>query len=224
MLVEEIPVEERPREKAKKYGVQILSNVELLAIILRHGYQGKSSLSIASEIIKKANGIAQLSSLSLKDLKSIKGVKDVKGIEILACFELAKRIHYEKGLRKDVVTDPGSLIEWLKSELGDQSQENFLVVYLNVKNHIQGYRILFKGTADRSLVHPREVFKEALLFSSSKMMIVHNHPSGDLTPSEADIAMTNQLCDAANVMGMSILDHLIISRTDFFSFKANGLL
>ncbi len=224
MIVAEIPQEERPREKAKKYGIQVLSNIELLAILLRHGYQGNSSLRIAENILKKTNGISGLARIGIKDLTSVKGVKDVKAIEILACFELAKRINHENTFQKDVIKEPRHLVEWLKNEIGNLTQENFLVVYLNVKNHILGHRILFKGTVDRSLVHPREVFKEALLFSSSKMMLVHNHPSGDLTPSEADLLLTNQLCDCAEMMGMAILDHLIVSGVDFFSFKGNGLI
>ncbi len=219
-----MPVEERPREKAKKYGITVLSDKELLAILLRHGYHGHSSLSIAEEILKKARGIENLSRLSIQDLKEVKGVKEVKAIEILACFELSKRMHYERLFEKDVIKEPSDLITWLMKELGTLEQENFLVVYLNIKNHIQGHKILFKGTVDKSLVHPREIFKEALRLSSSRIMVVHNHPSGDCTPSNADISITKQLYDCGEMMGILLLDHLIVSSYTWFSFKGNGLI
>lgn len=223
-LVREIPVDERPREKAIKHGVNSLSNMELLAILIRTGYQGNSSLVIAENILKKSQGINTLSRLTSHELQEIKGIKAVKAVELLACFELSKRMAYGETLNKNVIENPESLIKWLNLELGNLVQENFLVVFLNVKNHILGYRILFKGTVDSSLVHPREIFKEALYYSSSRIMIVHNHPSSVLEPSVADIELTSQLCQCGEMMGIHILDHLIVSNTGFFSFKATGLL
>lgn len=224
MIVAEIPKEERPREKANRYGIKVLSNVELLAILLRHGYRGNSSLSVAEDVLRKANGIGGLSQLTDQDLMSVKGIKTVKATEILACFELARRMSYEKGLNRDVVKDPSHLVKWLRQEIGILEQENFLVVFLNVKNHILNYKVIFKGTVDRSLVHPREIFKEALLVSASKLLLVHNHPSGDLTPSEADMELTIQLGQCAEMMGMKVLDHLIVSRAEWLSFKEIGLI
>ncbi|MFV0380195.1 MAG: RadC family protein [Anaerorhabdus sp.] len=224
MIIRDLPECERPREKAKKYGVGVLSNAELIAILIRHGFSGHSSIDVALEILKKSKGISGLSKLTINDLKCVNGIKDVKATEILACFELAKRISFEQGLNKDVVKNPNDLINWLRKKIGNETQENFLAVYLNVRNHILGYRTLFKGTVDKSIVHPREVFKEALLLSSSKVMMVHNHPSGDLTPSNADIDLTDQMIDAAKLMGMEIIDHIIVSNEGYFSFKANGLI
>lgn len=223
-LVKEIPLDERPREKAIKHGVQSLSNIELLAVLIRTGYQGNSSLTIAESILKKSQGINTLSRLTCSELQQVKGIKTAKAVELLACFELSKRMAYGETLNKNIIENPESLIKWLNLELGNLVQENFLAVFLNVKNHILGYKILFKGTVDSSIVHPREVFKEALVYSSSRIMIVHNHPSRDLEPSIADIELTSQLCQCGEMMGIYILDHLIVSNTGYFSFKAKGLL
>lgn len=223
-LVREIPFDERPREKAMSFGVKTLTNVELLAILIRNGYQGYSSLKIAEELLKKANGIGGLTKLSNHELTSIKGIKKIKALELVACIELARRISYEDVKKKDVIKDPSNLIEWLKNEIGSETQENFLVVYLNVKNHVITYRILFKGTLDCSLVHPREIFKEALLHSSSKILLVHNHPSSDIEPSIADIEMTQQIVECGDMMGIIVLDHIIVSNHSHLSFRAKGLL
>ncbi|MEG0076370.1 RadC family protein [Anaerorhabdus sp.] len=223
-LVKEIPSEERPREKALKFGVKGLSNTELLALLIRTGYQGFSSLAVAEALIKKAGGLNGLSRLSKFDLIGVKGIKEVKALEIMSCIELARRMSYEEIEKKDVIKDPRKLIDWLRNEIGNELQENFLVVYLNVKNHIITYRILFKGTVDCSLVHPREIFKEALLHSSSKILLVHNHPSSDTEPSLADLEMTQQIVECGEMMGITVLDHIIVSGHNYLSFKAKGLL
>lgn len=223
-LVKEMPVEERPREKAELYGIKSLSNVELLAILIRSGYEGTSSLQIAENLIRKSNGLSFLSRLSLQDLFEIKGIKKVKALELLACFELSKRMAFCEAMNRDIMDNPNALIHWLRLELGNETQERFLVVYLNVKNHILSYDILFTGTVDSSLVHPREIFKEACLKSASRIILVHNHPSTDLKPSSADIELTKKLVDGSEVIGIEVLDHIIVSNQGFMSFRASGLL
>ncbi|HCY06429.1 MAG: DNA repair protein RadC [Erysipelotrichaceae bacterium] len=222
MIVKEMPKSERPREKALKFGIKTLSNRELLALIIRNGYQGKSSLSIAEELLYKCNGIGNLANLELNDFLSIKGIKEVKALEILACIEIARRIAFKESLDTDVIENPDKMISWLNKEIGFDKQENFMVVYLDVKNKIITYKTLFIGTIDKSIVHPREIFKEALLVSSSRIMLVHNHPSGDVTPSDADISVTKKIVEAGKLMGINVLDHIIVSNNRYFSFaKAN---
>ncbi len=218
MIVKEMPENERPREKALKYGIQSLSNRELLAILIRTGYQGNSSLKIADNILWTCNGVGNLSKMNINDFLNIKGIKKVKAIELLSCIEIARRIAYEESLDVDVIENPTNLINWLNREIGSDLQENFLVVYLDIKNRIITHRILFKGTLDQSLVSPREIFKEALLLSSSRIMLVHNHPSGETTPSEADILITQRIVDAGKLMGVSVLDHIIVGSNKYFSF------
>ena len=218
MIVKDMPITERPREKALKYGVESLSNRELLAILIRNGYQGYSSLNIAEDILNLSNGIGNLDKIQINDLLKIKGVKHAKALEILTCIELSKRMAYEESLNTNVINQPNKLIKWLNREIGGSQQEQFMVVYLNIKNIIISYRILFKGTIDSSIIHPREIFKEALLLSSSRILLVHNHPSGDVTPSEADIQSTLKIIDAGKLMGVKVIDHIIVSSNRYFSF------
>lgn len=218
MIVKEMPISERPREKALKYGISSLSNRELLALIIRNGYNGKSSLLIGEEILVMSNGIGNLSRLRINDLLNIKGIKKVKALELLACIEISKRIAYEECLDTNVIENPSKMIDWLNKEIGFDKQENFVVVYLDVKNKIITYKTLFVGTIDKSVVHPREIFKEALLVSSSKVLLIHNHPSGDVTPSDADISVTLKIKEAGKLVGIAVLDHIIVGNNRHFSF------
>ena len=207
-----------------RFGIQSLSNRELLALLIRHGNKCCTSLEIADQLLHKSNGMGALGSLVLHDLIQVRGISHVKALELLACFEVARRMSYEQCLNRDVIQDPESLIQWLNLEIGYQKQEMFLVVYLNVKNEILHYEILFKGTLDRSLVHPREIYKTALMFSSARILVVHNHPSGSLKPSNEDLMITSQLAEIGNLMKIRLLDHLIVSGQGSFSFKQAGLL
>lgn len=224
MILKEIPKSERPREKALKFGITALSNRELIAILIKTGFQGYSSLKIAEDVLKISNGIGNLSKLELRDFLKVKGIKEAKALEILACIELSKRLNYEECLDLNVIDRPKALITWLNKEIGSSQQEQFMVVYLNTKNRIITYRILFKGTIDSSLIHPREIFKEALLLSSSKILLVHNHPSGDTTPSDADIKSTYKIIEAGNLMGIKVIDHIIVTSNNHFSFVNEGII
>ncbi|MCI6271736.1 MAG: DNA repair protein RadC [Erysipelotrichaceae bacterium] len=224
MILKEIPKSERPREKALKFGITALSNRELIAILIKTGFQGYSSLKIAEDVLKISNGIGNLSKLELRDFLKVKGIKEAKALEILACIELSKRLNYEECLDLNIIDRPKALITWLNKEIGSSQQEQFMVVYLNTKNRIITYRILFKGTIDSSLIHPREIFKEALLLSSSKILLVHNHPSGDTTPSDADIKSTYKIIEAGNLMGIKVIDHIIVTCNKHFSFVNEGII
>lgn len=223
-IVKDLPLNERPREKAIQYGFSVLSSRELLAIILRAGIHHKSALEIADELLCKTQGVRGLARISAKELKEIKGIKDAKALELLACFELTKRLTYEEALEKDVVNQPEVLTKWLRHQLGNSLQEEFLVVYLDAANHIIKYKILFKGTCDASMVSPREVFKEAYLNISTKMILVHNHPSGNLVPSQADIQLTKRMIEISKIMNVQIIDHIIVASHGYFSFAKEGLL
>ena len=224
MILSELPIDERPREKALKYGTSVLSNRELLAIILRSGHHNISSLELADNILIRSNGLKGIRQLSINELKTIKGIKDVKAIELLAIFELANRIIYQEILDKDVVSNPDSVVKWLRIEIGYLKQENFVVIFLDTKNQIIDYKIVFKGTLNASLVHAREIYKEAISKSASSIIVSHNHPSGDCTPSNADILVSDRLKEVGNLMEIKLVDHIIISENDSFSFAKNGLL
>lgn len=223
-LIREVRKMDRPREKADKYGVGILSNSELLALIIKTGTKNKSVLDLATDVLLKANCINNLSRLTKEDLIKIKGIKKAKALELLACFELYRRMSYEEALHRDVIDCPSALVCWLNHLIGYKLQENFLAIFLDTKNQIISYKILFQGTLDCSVVHPREIFKAAILASSSRIMLVHNHPSGNVEPSDNDLKMTKQLIHCGQLVGIEVLDHIIVGNPNYFSFKKAGLM
>lgn len=219
MKIKETCLSERPREKLKQFGVKALNDAELLAILLRSGIVGKSALELAHELLNLSGSINNLSALDGLTLESIKGIKQAKAAEILALCEVSRRMTLQAAMDVDVIDQPSSLVNWLKKELGSSQQEQFMVVFLNTKNHIIGYKVLYMGGLDRSIVHPREVYKEALRVSAARIIAVHNHPSGDVSPSENDRLVTKVLEEAGDTMGIPLLDHLIVSHYGFTSLR-----
>ena len=216
MLIHEINEQERPREKAWRYGIRSLSDEEVLAILVRNGYKGKSSLQIASEILL-LYPLQQLPYLEISNLTEIKGIKEIKALELLANFELARRVSEREVQKRDIVTNQTVLLEWVKKEIGYATQEHFIAIYLTTKNHIIAYKKLFSGTLNTSVVHPREIFKWAVSYSAAKIICVHNHPSMDCSPSKQDIALTELLVEAGEMMGIPVVDHLIVSGKNYYS-------
>lgn len=191
-----------------------------MAILIRHGYQGCSALEIADQLLA-SYGLANLAVLTLAQIKAVKGLKDTKALELLACFELSKRMLSSQTLKTDIIRNPDNLLLWLRQEIGFNHQEHFLIVFLNTKNHIIRHQTLFIGSLDVSIAHPREIFKAAVACSAAKFIAVHNHPSGDITPSEKDIELTKILENAGKMMGIPLVDHLIVSRSDYYSILHN---
>lgn len=222
--VKDLPLHQRPREKAKTHGLASLSDIELLALIIRSGSKGASVFSIASSLLRISQGMEGLPKLSLRQCMTINGIKEAKALELLAVFEIVKRVQRNQVMEVSVVDHPSVLIEWLTSEMMDKTQEHFLVVYLNVQNQIVSYRTLFIGTLDRSIIHPREIFKEAVNQSASKIIAVHNHPSGSLKPSQQDMDVTQLLMEAGKMMGIPLLDHLIITNHGYVSLRQKLLV
>ncbi len=214
-----MPVEDRPREKLVTYGAGALSPVELLAVVLGSGTQGSSALDVAAEVIKLAGGVQRLASVDLMQLKRVRGIKTAKAVTILAVVELSRRMAMLQSHEVNVIDQPLTLIQWLRKELGSVPQEYFMVVFLNTKNHVIGHKVLFQGGLDRSIVHPRDVYREALKVSAARIIAVHNHPSGDVTPSENDHWVTEVLSQAGDTMGIPLLDHLIVSSGGYTSLK-----
>ncbi|MFI3284541.1 MAG: DNA repair protein RadC [Erysipelotrichaceae bacterium] len=223
-IVKEMPEMERPREKALKYGVSCLSNRELLAILIRNGYHQHSSLAIADDLLILSDGLSKLDILNYNELTKLKGIKKVKAIELLACFELAKRLSEHRSELKDSIQSPDDLYSWLIIKLKGLQQEHFYVIFLDTKNHIITYQLIFKGTVNTSIVHPREIFKEAINHCASKIIIVHNHPSGDLTPSQPDIEVTKVIKKIGKIMEIPLVDHIIISDCGYFSFLKHQMI
>ena len=219
MKIKEIPLELRPREKAEREGVKALSDRELLALYIRQGVRGSSALDVADEILKKTINMGGMNSLELADLVSIRGISNVKALEILGLVEVANRIIKPQPRELIQIEEPNSLVSWLNLEIGFKRQEFFMAVYLDKQNRMLSHNILFMGTLDKSVVHPREIFKEAVKQSAAHIILVHNHPSGTLKPSEADIYTTTSLVEAGGLMGVNILDHLIVTEGKYISLR-----
>ena len=223
-MIKDIPVEERPRERVINNGVESLSNSELLSIIIRCGTKDKSVKDLSLEIISMIGDISNFKDLTLNKLLSIKGIGLVKAIELISVVELSKRIY--RGSDKTFIKITCSkdvFIHYMDLFLGVK-QELFYCLYLNNKNYVIERKLLFMGTINRSVVHPREIFKNAYLCSASGIICIHNHPSGDVTPSLEDKRLTKALVDISRIQNIPILDHVIIGEDNYFSFMEKGLL
>ena len=225
VLIKDIPLNERPRERLINKGVEYLSNEDLLAILLKTGTKENSVKVLASNILKQLDNISNLKDINLERLIKIKGIGKAKACELLAAIELGKRLNKKiDNLNQIKIYSSNSIYEYYQDKLKDKLQEHFYCVYLDTKNHIIKDKLLFIGTINESLIHPREIFKEAYLLSASSIICVHNHPSGNVTPSNNDIVMTKQLIEVGKILGIKVLDHIIIGKNNYYSFNDNSLV
>ncbi len=213
-----------PREKLVSNGINQLSDTELLAIILKTGTKEKSVLDYCDDLLNQYDGLSGLYDLSLEQLTKIKGIGLAKACELIATFEIVKRISYQQLKQEDVINKPQLLIDWIKKEIGWKDQEYFLVVYLNVKNKIIGHEIMFVGKVNEVDADSRIVFSKALKKGAVKIIVAHNHPSSFSSPSIADDITTNQLSEAGRIINLPLIDHIIVGKNDYFSYKENGIL
>jgi len=222
-IFKNLPKEEKPRERFKKYGKENLTNEELIAIILKTGTKNKTVKDLSLEILSHINSIAELKNLNLKQLTKINGVGEVKAIELLSAIELGKRIYsYKSDIKKININNPNNIIKKYEELFIEKDQERFYVIYLDTKNNILKEKLLFIGTLNKSLIHPREIFKQAYQLSSDKIICIHNHPSGDPTPSKEDIITTIKINEIAIIHGIILLDHIIIGNNKYYSFYENN--
>lgn len=225
LKIKDIPENERPKEKLLTYGAEVLSNSELLAIILRTGTVGENVLELSNRLLSELEGLDGILNATFDDITSIRGIKDAKASQLLALAELFRRFRTLKAMRKDVkITSPKELANLLMGEMNDLNQEVLKVVLLNTKNIVIGTRDVFKGSLNTSIVHPREIFKQAINKNSASIIICHNHPSGDPTPSQEDINITLRIKECGNIIGIQLLDHIIIGKNKFISLKEKGLI
>lgn len=219
MKIKEMDLESRPREKAALHGVESLSDRELLALFIRFGTRKKSALELADEVLKLAGGMGRFMNLNRLQLMMISGIKEAKAMELMAIIEMGKRLIRPVKESDIFVSEPSRLLDWLNFEIGYKQQEHFMVVYLNNQNMIMGHQILFKGTVDRSVVHPRDVFREAVSLNATRIILVHNHPGGTMKASQADLQVTLVMVDAGRLVGVDVLDHLIVSGGNYLSLR-----
>ena len=225
MNLKKLPSEEKPRERLLKYGKENVSNNELIEIILKFGNRKCGIKDISHNILSSVNNISELKSMSINSLSNIGGMSKIKAIELIAAIELGRRVcedyRYDDLVKLAI---PNAIINYFHNLFIDKKQECFYVIYLdNQKNYIDK-KLLFVGTTNYSLVHPREVFKEAYLLSASNIICIHNHPSGDATPSSNDIELTKKIKMISDIHGIGLLDHIIIGCNNYYSFYEDNNL
>ena len=223
MKILDLPKQNRPRERLQKHGPQALSDAELFAIILRTGTINENVIDMSNRLIKEY-GIDKLFDCSLKELQKIKGIGPSKAMQLLAMAELGKRNSQAKTPIKKI-TQAKDVFDLFHERLKNEKQEHFYILMLNTKNHIIGEHLVSKGVLDAAILEPREVFRPAIKAAASRIILVHNHPSGDPTPSDEDVEVTRKLIDAGKMINIQVLDHVIVGN-DYFSLKekANHLL
>ncbi|MCR4634204.1 MAG: DNA repair protein RadC [Erysipelotrichaceae bacterium] len=213
-----------PREKALQTGIASLSNKELLALIIKSACKDKNVFGLAEEVIELANGFENLLALTYEELISVKGIKQAKALEILAILEVAKRLSRVDHVSEAELSSPNKVVEWLRFNLGFCSQEQFFVIYLNGRNRIIRSEVMYKGNKNMATVGVDEILRKAILMKASGILVAHNHPSDNLKPSHADIELTQRLYRACELVSIPLVDHIIVSKSGYFSFKNHSML
>ncbi len=222
--IKELARFEKPREKAQHFGLKVLSNAELIAILLRTGTKKHSAIEVANTLLRQCDGLKGLSTTPVEKMKEIPGISDVKALELKTIFEVMRRVLAENCMDKDVFSSPDDIADWLKLEIGFSDREYFLVLYLNQSNQLIGYDNLFSGTINETKIYQREIIHQAIVRGCTKIILAHNHPSGNLAASDADIMTTVQLMQACQLMNVDVLDHLIVTQNGYTSFVQEGIM
>lgn len=221
MKLKEIINNEKPREKLQKYGVENLTDSELLSIILRTGNKKESVNELSNRILKEIGGLSKLNSLNLSSLTKLDGIKLSKASTIISSFEMGRRV-FNRSEDKIKLNTTTKIYNYYKNEFKGVTQERFYILLFDTKMQLIKRKTLYIGTVDSINVHPREIFKEAFLESASFIVLMHNHPSGDTTPSDKDIELTERIVSIGDLTGIKVVDHIIISSNSYFSFYENA--
>lgn len=221
--IKELPYSDRPRERLMELGPDHLSNAELLAILLRTGTAGESALALANRLLAAAGGIEKIPTMRPRELAAMRGIGPAKAAQVLAALELGRRVRLTPWRERPTVSKPEDVAPLLMEILGPLEYEQFQVLHLDARNRIVADTALYRGNATSSVVRPAEVFREALRHNAVNIIVAHNHPSGDPTPSADDVAITRVLVQAGKLMGIEVLDHLVVGRSDWRSLRALGL-
>jgi DNA repair protein RadC len=221
--IRDLPASERPRERLRDYGASALSTAELLAIILRTGSQRESALSLATRLLSSHRGLVGLARVSFRELCGEKGLGEAKAAQLKAALELGRRLSSTQPEERVVVRSPADIANLLQTEMGLLEQEHLRVVLLNQRNQVLAIPELYRGSVNTSLIRTAELFREAVRQNCPAVVLVHNHPSGDPTPSNDDITMTKQAIEAGKLLDIEVLDHVIIGQGRYVSMKELGV-
>ena len=223
--IKEIPLNDRPREKMAANGAAVLTDAELIAILLRTGTAEKSAIDIASEMTADGGLYKRLAGITrLNELTNIKGLGQAKAATVLAALEIGRRIASAKPIEKIHLSCPQDVADFLMPRLRYAAKEQFVVILLNNKNKVIGTEVVSEGSLSGSIVHPREVYAPAILYHAAAIMVAHNHPSGDSKPSTEDTEVTRMLARSGKVLGIPMIDHVIIGDGNYYSFLENEAL
>ena len=225
-MIKFLPMEDRPYEKCFTFGAEYLTDSELLAVILKSGTKGESSLDLARRVLElsKNDGLLGICKIPLSELMTIKGIGKVKAIQIKCVAELSRRISKSNLQNKLVFNSPRSIVKHYMEDLRHKEVEEFVMLALNNKSVLLDEFVISKGTVNSSIASPREIFIQALRVKAVNIIIMHNHPSGDPTPSRNDILTTNSIKSAGDIIGINVIDHIIIGDNMYYSFNEHGLL
>jgi DNA repair protein RadC len=224
LMIRDFPQDERPRERLIQSGAASLSNQELLAILLRTGTKSESVLQLSNRLLNHFDGLNLLKDASLEEITKTKGIGLAKAVQIMTAVEFGRRISNLAFDDRYSIRSPEDGANYVMNDMRFLAQEHFVCLYLNTKNQVLHKQTIFIGSLNASIVHPREVFKEAFRRSAASIICIHNHPSGDPTPSREDIEVTKRLVECGRIIGIDILDHLIIGEKKFISLKEKGYL
>lgn len=222
--IKDFPTDERPRERLLKYGEDKLSNNELIALLIGSGNKHDSAIDLANRVLMNFEGLKLLRDATIEELMAIKGIGEAKGITLLAALELGKRIHTYRSNDRVSIKSPADGAKYVMDEMKHLQQEHLVTLFLNTKNQVIHQQTIFIGSLNSSIVHPREIYKEAIKRSAAAIICVHNHPSGDPTPSKEDIQVTRRLVETGKIVGIELLDHLIIGHNSYVSLKEKGYM
>ena len=222
--IRELPQGERPRERLKEYGAKHLSNTELVAILLRTGLQGENVLSLSSKVLMQFGGLAGLGRSTIGELCAVRGLSEAKACQILAALELGRRSVSQSPEERVAINSPQDVANLLMGEMSLLEQEHLRVLLLNTKNEVMKIQEIYVGNVNSSVVRPAEVIRPAVRENAPSIIVVHNHPSGDPTPSQEDVSITKDLVAAGKLLGVELLDHVVIgSQNRFVSLNEKGL-
>ncbi|MCD6358395.1 MAG: DNA repair protein RadC [Dehalococcoidia bacterium] len=222
--IHDLPLSERPRERLLQFGVEVLSVQELLALLLGRGVKEESVMVTAQKLLSEFGGLDGIAGASIEELSQVRGIGLANSSQIKAAFELGRRLeNYPAFVNMPIIKAPEDVVKLIKARLKGKKRERFLIVLLNTRNQVIGVERISLGSLNTSIVHPREVFKEAISASAASIILAHNHPSGNPQPSEDDIKLTERLVEVGRVMGIDVLDHLIICDREYLSMKNKGM-
>jgi DNA repair protein RadC len=220
----DLPEDLKPRERLHQFGAEILSNKELLAILLRIGSKGENVLELSERILAETGGITGLARLSVHELEQVHGIGPAKAAQVKAALELGKRGVCADPVTRPVINSPGDVADLVMEEMRGLDREHFRIMHLSTRNNVLGISPVSVGSLNSSIVHPRECFKEAIRRNANTIILLHNHPSGDPTPSKEDMDITRRLAEGGKILGIDVLDHVIIGDKRYVSLKEQGVI